>query len=123
MLIYQEESFAIRGACFEVYNYHGCGFPESAYQQSLDLEFIARGIPAKPHPRLDLFYKGTKLDSFFVPDFICYDKIVVELKAISEIVSEHEAQLLSYLKATGHKLGLIVNFGHSPDLEIKRLVR
>ena len=94
----------------------------SIYQEALEIEFGLRGMPFTPHPPLKLFYKGRQLAKTYEPDFFCYDKIILELKAVSELCEEHEAQLHNYLKATGCKLGLLVNFGHTP-LQIKRIVR
>ncbi len=122
-LLYQEESYQILGACFEVYKELGAGFLESVYQEAHKIEFDLRGIPNKPHPELTIHYKGRLLTSTFVPDFLCHDKIIVELKALSGLVNEHRAQLHNYLKATGHRLGFLVNFGHVPKLEHERVVR
>jgi GxxExxY protein len=122
-LIYEEESFAIRGACFEVYKEKGCGFLESVYQECLEIEFEMRGIMFVPKPKLQLEYKGRLLRSEFQPDLICHGKIVVELKAVSALADEHRAQIHNYLKATGHKLGFLVNFGHYPGVEIERIAR
>jgi GxxExxY protein len=122
-LIYKEEAFAIVGACFEVYKEKGCGFLEAVYQECLELELEMRGIPFKPQAELRLAYKGRPLKQFYQPDFICYDKIIVEIKAVAELSNENRAQLHNYLKATGHRLGLLVNFGHYPLLEHERIVR
>ena len=122
-LIYEEESYKIRGACFEVYKEKGCGFVEAVYQECLEIEFKLQGLLHVPQPRLELAYKARKLRSEFQPDFICFGKIVVELKAVSELTNEHRAQVHNYLKATGYKLGLLVNFGHYPGVEHERIVR
>jgi GxxExxY protein len=122
-LIYREESYAIMGACFEVYKEKGPGFLEAVYQECLALEFDLKKIPAVGQPKLKLAYKGVELKQTYEPDFICFGKIVVELKAVSQLADEHRAQLHNYLKATGHKLGLLVNFGHFPQLEYERVVR
>jgi len=121
-IIYREESFAIIGACFNVYNDKGCGFLEPVYQECLGIEFGFQKIPAEPQKALDLFYRGQKLEHFYQPDFICFEKIIVELKAVEKIAEAHRAQVLNYLNATGCKLGIIVNFGHYPDLEYERIV-
>jgi GxxExxY protein len=121
-IVYKEESFAIMGACFNVYNDKGNGFLEPVYQDCMEIELDFLNIPYEPQPRLDLFYRDTKLKHFYVPDFICYGKIVLELKAVEKITREHEAQVFNYLKATGMKMGIIVNFGHNPDLQYKRIV-
>ncbi len=121
-IVYKEESYAIMGACFEVYKEKGCGFLEAVYQECLEIEFEMQKLPALPQPRLELSYKGHPLKQKHVPDFICFGKIVVELKAVSALNDEHRAQVHNQLRATGHKLGLLVNFGHYPGLEHERIV-
>jgi GxxExxY protein len=121
-LIHKLESFEIMGACFEVYKEKGSGFVEPGYQECLEMELADRNIPAKAQVELGLTYKGRPLKSKFKPDFICYDKIVVELKAVSGLTNEHRAQVQNYLRATGLKLGLLANFAHYPKLEYERIV-
>ncbi|MGE4488769.1 MAG: GxxExxY protein [Kiritimatiellales bacterium] len=121
-ILYKEESYAIIGACFNVYNEKGCGFLEPVYQECLGIEFVYQKIPSEPQKKLDLFYRGQKLEHFYQPDFICFEKIIVELKAVEKITDAHRSQVLNYLNATGFKLGLIVNFGHHPNLEYERIV-
>jgi GxxExxY protein len=121
-IIHKLESYEIMGACFEVYKEKGSGFLESVYQECLEIEFAGQKIPFKVQPELALTYKGHPLKSKFKPDFICYDKIVVELKAVTALTDEHRAQVQNYLRATGMKLGLLVNFGHYPKLEYERIV-
>lgn len=121
-LIYPEECYRIVGACFEVYKDKGCGFLESVFQECLEMEFTSQGIPFDRQRTLNLEYKGRVLRQVFVADFICFDKIIVELKAVSKLADEHRAQILNYLNATGYKLGLLVNFGHYPKLEWERVV-
>ena len=123
MIIFREESYAIVGACFEVYKEKGCGFLEPVYQECLELEFNLQKIPFIAHSPLPLAYKGVALSQRYVPDFVCLGKIIVEIKAASQLSDEHRAQVHNYLKATGHKLGLLVNFGHYPKLEYERIVR
>ena len=120
--IFKEESYKIVGACFEVYWEKGCGFLEPVYQECLEIELRSQGIPFLAQRPLALNYKGVALRSVYQPDFICYDKIVLEIKAIKEVTDEHRAQVLNYLKATGLTLGLLVNFGHYPKAEIERIV-
>jgi GxxExxY protein len=122
-LLYEKESYEILGACFEVYKDKGCGFLEAVYQECLEIELELRGIPLKSQPDLNLAYKGRALKHVYVPDFICFDLIIVELKAVSELCDEHRAQLHNYLKATGLRVGLLVNFGHHPKLEYERIIR
>ena len=120
-LIYEQESFQIRGACFEVYREKGAGFLESVYQECLELEMRQEDIPFVSQPKLELDYKGQKLKSEFQPDMICFGKIILELKAIRELTDEHRSQVHNYLRATGHRLGMLVNFGHQPKVEIERI--
>lgn len=120
-LIYPEESYAIIGACFEVYNQMGCGFLEAVYQECLEIEFESRGIPAISEPRLRLQFSGRTLKTYYEADFICYNKVVIEIKAAKCLIDQNRAQLLNALHATKVKLGLLVNFGHYPKLEYERL--
>lgn len=121
-IMFKEESFKIMGACFEVYKEKGCGFLEQVYQECLEIELEMRGILFVPKQELSITYKGRPLKSKYVPDLLCYDKIIVELKAVKELCDEHRAQVHNYLKATGHRLGLLVNFGHYPKVEYERIV-
>ena len=120
-LIYREESFKIVGACLEVYGHKGCGFLEPVYQECLEIEFKLQDILCVPQKPLPLEYKGHRLKHVYEPDFICYENIIVEIKAVFQLVDEHRVQTINYLKATGFKLGLLVNFGHYPKLEWERL--
>ncbi len=122
-LLFADETYAIRGACFEVYKEKGCGFLEAVYQECLEIELELCSVPFVSLPKLELEYKGRKLRSTYQPDVICFDKIVVELKAVSKLTDEHRAQLHNYLKATGLRLGLLVNFGHHPKTQIERIIR
>src|SRR5438045_7767867 len=119
-LLYQEETYRILGACFEVYKEKGCGFLEAVYQECLEIEFGLQGIPFAPQGELTLSYKGRPLQQKYRPDFICFDRIIVEIKAVTALAEEHRAQLHNYLKATGHRVGLLVNFGHYPKVEYER---
>jgi GxxExxY protein len=121
-LIYKAESYAIIGACFAVYKDKGCGFLEPVYHECLGIEFESQGIPFLSKPPQTLQYRGRTLVQTFSPDFICYEKIIVEIKAVSALVDEHRAQVLNYLSATGCELALLVNFGHYPRLEYERLL-
>ena len=116
-IIYKEESYRIMGACFEVYKEKGCGFLEPVYQECLEIELALEGLLFKPKPQLSLVYKGHALKQYYIPDFICFEEIVLELKAVSELVDEHRAQVHNYLRATGFRLGLLVNFCHYPKLQ------
>lgn len=121
-LLFKDESFRIMGACFEVYKELGSGFLEAVYQECLAIEFTERQIPFEEHPKLNLKYKGRPLKQRYEPDFICFGEIVIEIKAMKCLADEHRAQLLNYLKATGKKLGILINFGHHPQLEYERLI-
>ena len=121
-LIYEEESYAIRGAIYEVYKTLGSGFLEAVYQEALEKEMAARNIPFKSQEEIGIFYKGEKLNQAYRADIICYNRIILELKAVKSLLPEHEAQLHNYLKATNMKLGFLVNFSHFPDVEIQRIV-
>ena len=122
-IVYKAESYAIMGACFEVYREMGCGFTEPIYQECLEIELGLQGIPFRAQDELRLVYKERELKKKFEPDFLCYELIVVEIKAVSELTDEHRAQVHNYLKATGFKLGLLVNFGHFPKVAYERIVR
>ncbi len=121
-LVYRDESYRIMGACFEVYKEKGCGFLESVFHECLGIEFETQGIPFESQKVLHLEYKGRPLKQVFVADFVCFGKVIVELKAVSHLADEHRAQLLNYLHATQFRLGLLVNFGHAPKLEWERFV-
>jgi GxxExxY protein len=120
-LIYEEESYAIKGACMEVYKTMGNGFLELVYQECLEIEFRKRGIPFTPQKPLKLTYQGHVLKQKYQPDFVCYNKIIVEIKAISRLSPENFAQVTNYLKATEYQLGLLFNFGHFPLLQQERI--
>ena len=122
-IIYKEESYRVMGACFEVYKEKGPGFVEPVYQECLEIELALQDIPFIAQSVLELDYKGRRLRRTYTPDFICFEKIILEIKAVSKILDEHRAQVHNYLKATGLKLGLLANFGHYPQLEWERIVR
>lgn len=121
-LIYKAKSYAIVGACFAVYKDKGCGFLEPVYHECLEIEFESQQIPFLSKAPQTLQYRGRTLVQTFTPDFTCYSKIIVEIKAVSGLIDEHRAQLLNYLAATGCDLGLLVNFGHYPKIEYERLI-
>jgi GxxExxY protein len=122
-LIFKNECYSIIGACFEVYKDKGCGFHEPVYQECLGIEFEHCRIPAIALPALSLEYRGRILQQKYFPDFVCYEKIIVELKAVTQLTDEHRAQLLNYLKAASFELGLLVNFGHFPKLQYERIAK
>ncbi len=119
--LYKDETYAIHGAIFEVYRVLGCGFLEAVYQKALEVELAQRNIPFASQVDIDIEYKGMKLEQTYRADLVCYDKIILELKAVQNLLPEHEAQLQNYLRATKMRVGLLVNFGHYPKVEIKRI--
>jgi GxxExxY protein len=121
-ILFKDESYRIVGACFEVYRDKGCGFLEPVYQECMEIELEHQGIPFIAKKKLQLTYRGRVLRQQYEPDFICYDKIILELKAVTELPDEHRAQVYNYLKATGYQLGLLVNFGHYPKAQVERIV-
>jgi GxxExxY protein len=121
-LLYKDEVYAIVGAAMNVHNELGCGFIEPLYQQALEIEFQELGIPYEREKSLPVYYKGIKLNKTFRPDFICFDKIIVELKAVSVLAPEHVAQVLNYLKASDYTLAPLFNFGQT-SLYHRRFIR
>ena len=121
-LLHKEECYAIQGAIFEVYKTMGCGFLESVYQECLEIEFKLRGIPYFSQPEVEIGCKRSKLEQTYRPDFILYKSIILEIKARKTLGSDHEAQLLNYLKSTNYKVGLLANFGSHPKAQIERRI-
>jgi GxxExxY protein len=121
-ILYKDESYNIIGAAIEVFHELGSGFLEAVYQESLETEFNLRSIPYKREAPLNIYYKKKLLSKFYIADFICYEKIILEIKAVSTLTNEHQAQLLNYLKATGFHLGFLFNFC-GEKMEYKRFVR
>ncbi len=111
-LLFEAETHQILGACFEVYREKGCGFLEDVYQECLEIEFEIRELPFLSRHPLELEYKGRKLRKRYEPDFFCYGEVVLEIKATKSIDDSHRSQLMNYLRATGSRVGLLVNFGH-----------
>jgi GxxExxY protein len=120
-LIFAAEVFQIQGAVFEVYRAMGAGFLEAVYQECLGIELGLRGVPFVAQKPLRLAYRGHQLKARYAPDLVCFESIVVELKAVASIAPEHRAQLLNYLRATGLRLGLLVNFGSIHKAQIARV--
>jgi GxxExxY protein len=120
-LIYKEESNLIIGAAIEAQKHMGIGFLEPVYQEILEMEFVERGIPFEREKELLIKYKGRDLKKRYYADFVCYDKIILELKVCDNISKAHESQVINYLNATNFKLGIIINFAVIP-LEFKRIV-
>jgi GxxExxY protein len=121
-IIYKEESYLIQGAVFEVYKELGAGFLESVYQECLEIEFQKRSIPFVAQKEITIVYKGQEIKQYFKADLLCYDKIIIELKAVIELNDIHRAQVMNYLKATGFRLGMLVNFCAFPGVKIERIV-
>lgn len=121
-LLYRDEVYQVVGAAFEVYNELGNGFLEPVYQEALEIELRRRAIPFESQVRLEIQYKGRKLEKEYIADLIVFDKIIIELKAIQTIGNNEKAQLIDYLKARGYKLGLIINFGAPDKLQWERIV-
>lgn len=121
-MLYKDEVYTVQGAIIEVHKIMGSGWREEVYQQALEVELAERGIPFDSKRELPIFYKAHKLEKTYVPDLICYDKIILELKAVDKITSEHQAQLFNYMRMTKSKLGLLVNFGSYPKATIERFV-
>ena len=120
-LLYKEEAYNIIGACMEVHKELGSGFLEPVYQEALGIEFSLRNIDYQREVKLDIYYKDKLLSKQYIVDFICFGKIIVELKTVEQLNSKHLSQLMNYLKATGFRLGLLINFGNK-SLDYKRIV-
>ena len=109
--IYKKETYSIIGAAMEVHRTLGMGFLESVYQEALEIELAKRNIPFVPQKKIQIQYKDVLLNQYYIADLFCYDKIIIELKAVSSVLPEHEAQIINYIHATGMKLGMLLNFG------------
>ena len=118
----KQEGYELMGAAFEVYNQLGYGMAEEVYQQSLEIELELRGIPFESKCELTMSYKGRQLETRYKPDLFVSKGIVIELKAVSELTAEHEAQLFNYMRIAREQVGYLINFGHKGELEWKRFV-
>ena len=118
---YDPRTYDIIGAAMEVHRHLGCGFSEPIYQESMEIELRSRSIPFRAKDKVELRYKGRLLESYYRPDFICFESVIVELKAIEELRSVEAAQVINYLKATKFQVGLLLNFG-TQSLEKRRFV-
>ena len=122
MIVYKDESYKIVGAALKVYNMLGPGFLEAVYQEALEIEFQRLGIPYEREKELKIYYDGIELKQTYRADFVCYDKIIIELKAVSCLDDSHRSQIYNYLRATELNLGILINFGHTGGLEWERKV-
>jgi len=120
--IYQGEGYNLMGAAVEVYNEQGYGLAEEIYQESLEIELESCEIPFRSKQELKCFYKGRELKKHYVPDLFAFESLVVELKSVSQLLPEHEAQLINYLRITKQPVGYLLNFGHRDTLEWKRFI-
>jgi GxxExxY protein len=120
--IYKDEGYRLMGAAFEVYNEQGYGMAEEIYQESLEIELELRGILFHSKQELSCSYKGRELRRRYVPDLFVFGGLIVELKAVSQLLSEHEAQLINYMRITKQPVGYLINFGHKDTLEWKRFI-
>jgi GxxExxY protein len=122
-LLLKDEVYAVVGAAMDVYNELKSGFLEAVYQEAMELELGLRCIPFEPQKELCIYYKGRCLEKRYFADLLCFGTVLVELKAVNEIGSREESQMLNYLKATGLRVGVIINFGDAGRLDWKRIVR
>ena len=122
-LLFRDEVYAIVGRAIEVHRELGCGFLEAVYQEAMEIELEGAGIEFERRKELRIRYKGRLLNKVYIADLVCFGKIIVELKAIEQLTGRDEAQILNYLKATGLRVGLLINFGSDGKLEWKRFVR
>ena len=122
-ILYEEECYKIYGCIYTVNKKLGSGFLEAVYQEALEIELKRENIPFVSQKELKILYDGIPLKSKYIADIVCYEKIIIEIKAISKINNQHKAQLINYLAATGFRLGLLVNFSSFPKSEIIRMVR
>lgn len=119
-LILQDETYAIQGALFAVYKEMGNAWHEEVYQQCLEREFADRGIPFESKKSLPIYYKGKPIQKTYEPDFWCYGKIIVEIKAVGSLTDEHRKQILNYMRITKSRVGMLVNFGAYPHVAVQR---
>ncbi len=121
-IYYKQESFEVIGAAMKVYNTLGPGFLEPVYQEAMEIELKKRNIPFEQQKELNVVYDGIVLKHTYKPDFVCYDNIIVEIKAVSILDDSHRSQVFNYLHVTGYKLGILINFGNTSKLEYERKV-
>ena len=121
-LLYKDEVYAIIGAAMEVHSELGPGFLEAVYHEALEIELADRGVPFESKKQLRIWYKEKRLEKTYEPDFVCYEKIIVEIKALDQLTSREESILLNYLKTSRLRLGILINFGSHSKLEWKRFI-
>ena len=122
-ILFKDECYEIYGCIYTVNKKLGAGFLEAVYQEALEIELKRKNIPFISQQELEILYDGIPLTKKYIADIVCYDKIIIEIKAIPKITNQHKAQLMNYLTATGVRLGLLVNFNSFPKAEIIRIVR
>ena len=122
-LLFKDECYELNGCIYAVNRKLGSGFLEAVYQEALEIELRRKGIPFISQHELEILYDGIPLKNKYIADIVCYEKIIIELKAVSKINNQHKAQLMNYMSATGFKLGLLVNFNSYPKAEIIRMVK
>src|SRR5579862_8291734 len=120
--IYKDEGCKLRGAAFEAYNEQGCGLAGEPYQECFETELASRGIPCHSKQELKCSYKGHELKKCYVPDLFAFEGLVVELKSVSQLLPEHEARLINYLRISKQPVGCLINFGRKDVLEWKRFI-
>ena len=118
----KDHGYKLMGAAFEVYNERGYGLAEEVYQESFEIELELRGIPFIAKQEVACFYKQRELKRRYVPDLLVFDSIIVEVKAVTQLIPEHQAQLFNYLRLTRRPVGYLINFGHKDTLEWKRMI-
>lgn len=121
--LYKDETYKIIGACFNVYNELGSGFLEAVYQEALEYELHKQKISFQAQVQLDIYYDGKVLRQKYIPDFICHDKIILEIKACKNLDDQHRSQTYNYLKATKLTIGYLINFGAEKELEYERIIQ
>jgi len=122
-ILFKDECYKIYGCIYAVNKKLGAGFLEAVYQEALEIELKRENIPFVSQQKLGILYDGIPLTNKYVADIVCYDKIIIEIKAVSKTNNQHKAQLMNYLAVTGFRLGLLVNFNSYPKAEIIRMVR
>ena len=122
-ILFKDEGYKIYSCIYAVNKKLGTGFLEAVYQEALEIELQRENIPFVSQQELEILYDGIPLTKKYVADIVCYDKIIIEIKAVSKITNQHKAQLMNYLSATGFRLGLLVNFHSFPKAEIIRIIR